>query len=140
MSTNVRNQFLGTIIELNDGAVNSEVILNIGTGQSVVAIVTQESAKNLGLTVGKECTALVKASSVILSSDTSVVTSARNKLIGTISHIETGAVNSDITLDIGGNQQVSAIVTNTSAEELRLKVGNQACTLFKAPSVVLMTN
>ncbi|CUB02299.1 TOBE domain-containing protein [Marinomonas fungiae] len=138
MATSTPNQFLGIIKQLNAGAVNSEVVLDIGANQSVVAIVTQESVTNLSLAIGHECIALIKASSVILSSDTNVVTSARNKLVGVISQIEIGAVNSNITLDIGGGQQVSAMVTNTSANELGLAVGNHACALFKAPSVILM--
>ena len=138
MATSTPNQFLGIIKQLNAGAVNSEVVLDIGANQSIVAIVTQESVTNLSLAIGHECIALIKASSVILSGDTNVVTSARNKLVGVISQIEIGAVNSNITLDIGGGQQVSAMVTNTSTNELGLAVGNHACALFKAPSVILM--
>ncbi|SBS30480.1 Molybdenum-pterin-binding protein MopA [Marinomonas aquimarina] len=140
MSTSARNQFNAIIRTLNDGAVNSEVILDIGAEQSLVAIITQASRKSHDLKVGQTCTALIKASSVILSSDTKITTSARNKLVGTISTIETGAVNSDITLDIGGGLRVSAVVTNASTQALGLAVGNSACALFKAPSVILMVS
>ncbi|WP_239090337.1 TOBE domain-containing protein [Marinomonas ostreistagni] len=138
MKTSARNQFLGTITAITDGAVNTEVTLDIGANQSLVAIITQESAQTLGLVVDGTCTALIKASSVILSADTTVVTSARNKLIGKIAKLVPGAVNTDVTLDIGNGKMVSAIITNTSVAELGLKEGADACALFKAPSVLLM--
>ena len=51
---------------MTPGAVNAEVVLDIGGGTSIAAIVTQESLKALGLAPGAPATALFKASSVIL--------------------------------------------------------------------------
>ena len=82
--------------------------------------------------------ALIKASSVIVSADTAIMTSARNKLTGTISRILPGAVNSDITIDLGSGKSVSSTITNISAEELDLKEGQLACALFKASSIILL--
>lgn len=138
MRTSARNQFRGSITNITEGAVNTEITLDIGANQAIVAIITQESADTLGLEVNGQYTALIKASSVILSSDTGVVTSARNKLVGTISKLAPGAVNTDVTIAVGNSQFVSAIVTNTSAVELELKEGSTACALFKATSVLLM--
>jgi molybdate transport system regulatory protein len=101
-------------------------------------MITQESVEQLGLEKNSDVVALIKASSVILSTNTKVVTSARNKLVGTISRLLPGAVNTDVTLDIGGGKSVSAVITNISAIELELEVGQAACALFKAPSVILL--
>ncbi|WP_219703188.1 TOBE domain-containing protein [Marinomonas lutimaris] len=138
VKTSARNQFRGTVSNITLGTVNTEVELDIGTDQSIIAMITQESVEQLGLEKNSDVVALIKASSVILSTNTKVVTSARNKLVGTISRLLPGAVNTDVTLDIGGGKSVSAVITNISALELELEVGQAACALFKAPSVILL--
>jgi len=66
MKLSARNQLKGKVKKITDGAVNSEVVLELPGGQEVVAIITKESAKNLGLSVGKPAYAIIKASSVML--------------------------------------------------------------------------
>jgi len=61
-----RNQLPGSVTAVTPGAVNAEVVLDIGGGMSIAAIVTQASLKSLGLAPGVAATALFKASSVIL--------------------------------------------------------------------------
>lgn len=62
-----RNQWPGVVASVTPGAVNSEVVLDLDGGDRVVAIVTQDSVRALGLTAGVRATALVKASDVILA-------------------------------------------------------------------------
>jgi molybdate transport system regulatory protein len=62
-----RNQLAGTVSEVSPGAVNSEVTIAIDGGGSISAIVTQASAKAMGLAPGVRATAFFKASSVILA-------------------------------------------------------------------------
>jgi molybdate transport system regulatory protein len=138
MKTSARNQFLGTVTRITPGAVNAEIEMDIGADRPLIAIITQDSVEQLELRNKSEVIALVKASSVLVSMDTGIVTSARNKLTGRISRLVTGAVNTDVTLDIGGGKTVSAIITNTSAQDLGLEEGEMACGLFKAPSVILL--
>lgn len=64
--TSARNALAGEIVRIEEGAVNSEVTLSLGTGKSLTAVVTRESVRALELVVGQACTALVKASHVIL--------------------------------------------------------------------------
>ena len=56
---------------LREGDVDFEVRLRIDTENELVAIITQESAENLGLQMGMEVIALVKSSSVLLLTDPS---------------------------------------------------------------------
>ncbi|CAG9933615.1 TOBE domain-containing protein [Candidatus Nitrotoga arctica] len=65
-----RNSLNGTISQVKSGAVNSEVIIGLEGGASVAAIVTNESCKSLGLAVGMPATAIFKASSVIIGTQT----------------------------------------------------------------------
>lgn len=62
-----RNLLAGTVSARNDGAVNSEIVLDIGNGKSVTSIITIESARRLGLEPGVTATALFKAGHVIIA-------------------------------------------------------------------------
>ncbi|MNN94489.1 Molybdenum-pterin-binding protein MopA [compost metagenome] len=46
--------------------MNDEIVLDVGNGCSVVAIITRQSTQALELKVGEKATALFKASSVII--------------------------------------------------------------------------
>ena len=61
-----RNQLEGKVARLHPGAVNTEVVIELPGGAVITAIVTNESASNLGLDIGVAATAVFKASSVIL--------------------------------------------------------------------------
>ena len=61
-----RNQLRGTVTRLQPGAVNAEVLVDVGGGQTLAAIVTQESARSLGLAAGISVIAFFKASDVIV--------------------------------------------------------------------------
>lgn len=67
--TSARNRLSGIIIGREDGAVNSEIILDLGGGKTLAAVVTHESADLLGLVVGTPACAMFKASHVILAVD-----------------------------------------------------------------------
>lgn len=138
MKTSARNALSGVVEKVTDGAVNAEVILDIGEGQRIVAIVTRESVEDLGLAPGRRAVALIKSSFVILApGEAPVRTSARNCLQGAIVRLEEGAVNSEVVLSIGGGKALTAIVTRESARSLGLEVGGSAMALIKASHVIL---
>ncbi|APM40329.1 TOBE domain-containing protein [Clostridium kluyveri] len=66
MKISARNQMKGKVTEIKEGAVNAEVIVDLGNDRSICSVITMESLKNLGIEVGSEVTTLIKASSVIL--------------------------------------------------------------------------
>lgn len=63
--------------------------------------------------------------------------SGRNKLAGTIKDIKAGAVMAQITLDVAGQNVVSAI-TNDSVTDLGLKPGDTVTALVKSTDVMIM--
>jgi molybdopterin-binding protein len=69
MRISARNVLKGKVKKITEGAVNSEVVVELPGGQEVVAIVTKTSVQSLGLAVGKEAYAIVKASCVMLGVD-----------------------------------------------------------------------
>ena len=69
MRLSARNTLKGTIKQIIPGAVNSEVIIETSCGETIVSIITKESVENLGLKVGKQAYAVIKASSVMVGVD-----------------------------------------------------------------------
>lgn len=137
MKTSARNQFVGTVKSIRIGAVNAEVILDIGGGSSLAAIITNKSVEHLGLAVGTEAYALIKAPWVIVTTSDDFKTSARNELRGTVVQCTEGAVNGEVIIELPGGKTVAAIVTNDSIKSLGLKEGVKACALIKASHIIL---
>ncbi|RJG20996.1 LysR family transcriptional regulator [Massilia cavernae] len=138
MKTSARNQFFGKVSSVKTGAVNDEIELDVTGGHKIVAIITHASTEELGLRVGAEAFALVKASSIILmSANENAKFSARNQLTGTISRLQPGAVNTEVVIDLPGGGSVAAIVTNDSSNAMGLAPGGTVTALFKASSVIL---
>jgi molybdopterin-binding protein len=69
MRISARNVLKGKIKQVKHGAVNSEIVLELPGGAQVVAMITKESAEKLGLAVGKDAYAIIKASSVMMGVD-----------------------------------------------------------------------
>jgi molybdopterin-binding protein len=67
MKLSARNVLKGTVKNITEGAVNTEVIVELPGGQEIVSVVTKTSARNLGLAKGKSVCAVIKASNVILA-------------------------------------------------------------------------
>jgi molybdate transport system regulatory protein len=140
MKTSARNQFLGTVKSVKLGAINAEVVLDIGGGQMLAAVITNESVNHLGLKVGSEAYALIKAPWVIVTTSDGFKTSARNELHGTVVRCQEGAVNGEVIIELSGGKSVAAIVTNDSIKSLGLKEGVKAAALIKASHIILAVN
>ena len=69
MKISARNVLKGKVKAIKVGAVNSEIEVELPGGMNVVSIITKESAEKLGLKVGKDVYAIIKASSVMIGVD-----------------------------------------------------------------------
>lgn len=63
--------------------------------------------------------------------------SARNILKGKVKGKVTGAVNSEVTIVLPGGAELVSIITNVSAEALRLKKGKKVYAVIKATNIIL---
>ena len=68
MKLSTRNRLPGTITEIVKGEAATKVSLQVGNNH-MVALITTESANELGLEVGSQVTALVKATDVMVLTD-----------------------------------------------------------------------
>ncbi len=138
MKTSARNQFYGKVSQIKTGAVNDEIDIELPGGDKLVAVITQESTKNLGLQVGGDVIALIKAPWVIVATDESgIKLSARNRLAGVVIKLTTGTVNTEVAIQLAGGSTICAIITNDSATELGLAEGKPATAIFKASHVIV---
>jgi molybdopterin-binding protein len=69
MKISARNVLQGKVKKIVPGAVNTEVVVELPGGIEVVSIITKSSAESLGLVVGKQVYAVVKASNVMIATD-----------------------------------------------------------------------
>ena len=138
MKVSARNTFAGTVTAITKGAVNAEVTISLKGGIPLTAVVTNGAIDNLGLKTGMDAYAIIKASSVIIGTDMhDAKVSARNIFCGTIAKLVEGPVSTEVDVEIGGGNTVSAVITHGSSVRLELKVGGHACALFKASSVII---
>jgi molybdopterin-binding protein len=68
MKLSTRNRLPGTITEVIKGEAAAKVTFRVADNH-MVALITRESVDELGLEVGLEVTALVKATDVMLMTD-----------------------------------------------------------------------
>jgi molybdopterin-binding protein len=66
MKISARNVLKGRVKQLTEGAVNTEVVVELVDGVEVVSIITKSSAEGLGLKEGQEVYAVIKASDVMI--------------------------------------------------------------------------
>ena len=69
MKLSARNQLKGTIINIDEGAVNGIVKIDIGGGNVISATISMNAIKELDLQVGMEAYAVIKATSVMVGLD-----------------------------------------------------------------------
>lgn len=61
-----RNRLLGRVIRLKHDTVDSEVIIQLPAGETIVAVITAASLECLGLALGSAATAVFKSNAVML--------------------------------------------------------------------------
>ncbi len=140
MKTSARNQFRGTIKAVRKGAVNADVILDLGEGLEIFANITNDAVEDLDLKPGRAAVALIKASFIVLSPDANIRVSARNQLRGKVSAVITGSVNGEVKIELPGRRTLTAIVTNEALKELGLVEGAACSALIKSSHVLIAVN
>ena len=131
-----RNKIKGTIREVKEGAVNGIVKLETPKGHKVSATISMEAIRELSLKEGKEATAVIKATEVMMANDFLKI-SARNQFRGKITEILPGAVNAIVKLDVDAEFGLSSTISLEAVKELSLKAGEEAVAVIKATSVMI---
>lgn len=141
MRTSARNQFQGKVEMISIGEINAEVTLAISDQVTLTASITRKSIESLGLSLGSEAYAVIKASSIILiPDDDKIVTSAPNRLCGVVRELRYGAVSSEAIIELEGGKTLAVIFTKESARLPEFQSGSHVCALIKASHIILGVN
>ncbi len=130
-----RNQFEGKVVEVNEGAVNGIVALDVN-GSKVSATISMAAIKELDLKVGDTAVAVIKATEVMVGKG-KLCLSARNQFPGEVVAVEEGAVNGIVKIKALGDNVISATISMAAIKELGLTVGSEATAVIKATSVMI---
>ena len=136
MKLSARNQLPGIVTNVNEGAVNGIVTIDVN-GTAVSATISMSAIRELSLAPGKRAYAVIKATEVMVGLGEHLALSARNQFPGEVTRVEKGAVNSIIRLSVLGGHTMSATISNNAVDELGLKPGIRALAVVKATSVMV---
>jgi len=67
MKLSARNQINGRVVEVRKGVTTAHVRIDIGNGIVITSSITNEAVDDLGLGVGDEAIAVIKASDVMVA-------------------------------------------------------------------------
>lgn len=138
MNISARNVFKGTLAAIRAGAVECEAVVELPSGLALVAIVTATGARNAGLIEGATVWAFVKAQWVmVMTQGDDAQLSARNCFRGVVVAVESGTVNSEVTIELADGTKIVSVITQESVINLGLRPGIAATAVIKASSVIL---
>ncbi len=67
LKLSARNQIKGKLVEVRKGSTTAHVRIDIGNGVVITSSITNEAVDDLGLRVGDEAIAIIKASDVLVA-------------------------------------------------------------------------
>jgi molybdate transport system regulatory protein len=138
MKISARNVFAGKVDMLTNGAVNTEVLLTLPGGETIVSVITKASAESLGLAQGKAAYAIIKASDVMIGKGLDAAKlSARNILTGEVTKLQEGAVYSEVEVRLPGGTSIVGSITKESVKALGLINGDKVSAVVKASHVLI---
>ncbi|WP_419770990.1 MAG: TOBE domain-containing protein [Candidatus Marinarcus sp.] len=137
MRISARNQLEGVVELIQHGKVNAEVYIKLKSGYTLVSVITNDAVKALDLQIKDEVIAIIKSSSVLVTTDMTLTISARNKLQGVIENILLGEVSGEVCINVGNNDTIVSVITANSIKKLNIKMGNSISAIIKATDVII---
>lgn len=137
MQISARNQIQGTVETVEYSEVNAQIHIKLKSGNTLVSNITKNAAVDLEINQGDEITAFFKSSNVLISTDSSLVLSARNKFEGKITSIIKDKINSELVIDIGNADSIVSIITTNAINSLDLKEGMTVNAVIKSSDVMI---
>lgn len=135
MKISARNQLAGNIVEIIEGKVNSEIVVDVD-GILIKSVITNGSVISMELGIGDQVIAIIKASQVIIAKQHPGKISTRNILEAKVEDVINGAVNCELKLSVNSNE-IAAIITEDAQKELEILKGDTVYALIKANSIIL---
>jgi molybdate transport system regulatory protein len=136
--TSARNAFFGKIVKIRKGDVQAMVEVASVGGQTISAVITNQSLTALGLKPGTLVVAEVKAPWVLLyTGDKEPGSTAENRFRGTVSRIVRGKTTAEVVVGIAEGMEVCSVITEGSRQALGIQENDTLWVAFNAFAVVL---
>lgn len=143
LQTSARNQFFAHVVSLDPSDLSRKVCLTLQGGAQLYADITERSCQRLGLVVGKEVLALIKAPWVMLEPEEGLLSTELNnddnRLTGRISEIVPGDEFDEYHLRLDQGESLCALLSKTQSQQLNMQIGDRAQARFAPSQVILAT-
>ena len=136
MQISARNQLSGSIEKIVKGMVNSQLFVQLKSGNILVSVITNDAVDALGLREGDDITAIFKSTSVLIGTGEMRI-SAENCFEGVVETVREGKVNAEVVIKIGKQERIVAVLTIDSVEQLGLEKGKTVSTLIKSTDIMI---
>ena len=135
MRLSIRNQFAGEVVAVAVGEAMGTVRVRLDAGPEVVAAITAEAVRDLGLAEGSAVLVLLKSTEVAVATGAVDRISIRNRIPGVVAAVDHGAVMTTVKISFNGGDQLTAAITRDGAEDLGLEAGTAVTALVKSAEV-----
>lgn len=132
-----RNQLKAKVTKIQQGAVESELFLQLQNEENFMAVITNDSLETLELKEGSEVYALFKANAVIISTDINLQKSDRNRFIGHVSRISRGNFDAEVVVILKNNNTICSTMSIDTLDELSLQDGMEVVAFCKPNSIII---
>lgn len=138
MKTSARNLLAGKIIAIDSIALASSVTIEIAPNIVIRSDITSKSVKELGLVVGRNIAALIKASFVSVTPGAQASPSQTdNVVVGQLQHIEIGPKTAELIIDIGDDRTLVATLDVATAHRQKFTSGEIVSARFATNHVII---
>ncbi len=132
-----RNQLKVKVTKIQKGAVESEIFLQHHDEEIFMAIITNDSLETLDLKIATEVHALFKANAVVISTDTQLKKSDRNRFVAKVNRISRGNFDAEVVVELKGGSTICSTMSIDVLEELKLQIGMEIVAFCKPSSIIL---
>ena len=140
IKTSATNQLFGTITNIQTGAVNAEVSVELKGGEQIVATLTLSELRLLGLSIGSDVVLLINGPEIIILTDPgNLKLSARNGLCGAVIRVQYDGVDAEVVIQLPSGDSLVSTISQVSALSLGLIPGVSAKAIFKSNAVIIGT-
>lgn len=137
MQISARNQIQGIVEKVEHSEVSAQVYVRLKSGNTLVSNITKAAVDNLHVKQNDEVTAFFKSSNVLISKDSNLAISARNKFEGVIDSINEDEINSEVIVNIADSEKIVSVITTQAIKSLGLKEGMAVCAIIKSSDVMI---
>ena len=138
VKTSARNQIFGSIIAIQAGVVNAEIVVKLKGGEQVITTITLTSLGELELMIGTDAVLLINSADIMLVVDSDPSRfSARNRLSCSVIRVQQDEVNAEVIILLPSGETLVAMITQQSAQSLSIVPGMSVWAVFKSNSPIL---